>query len=446
MLAPNHIAGGFVFTGLFASFAGENIFASPYSIALAVVASLAPDIDNPRSPIGMAVLPLSKWINRRYGHRTVTHSLAALAVTTLVFQLAHFHPIIWFFGFLSHLIFDMVTIMGVPLFHPFSDNPCVIPGRKELRMQTGDIKAESRAFIGFLLIGSTLQPMMKNGFWTTYNSQFGTQKHLASEYQKSKDLLEVDYTYMIGSETFTGKGYCVEADEKKTVLYTSPSTRGRGAWLEITPQKMNVKQITFAHTQKPFTIKTLPFIQISVDSLNSLVSNKPITEAEILCNQTAKVSEVGIIKEFRSYKEVFPYALLFSVKDTAISERPFFSLPSVSSKLKRHAIQTVKDEYQAKLLKWQNEQNELKNLISDTSSSLVQRERNLKRIVELRGEKAPELDIYRIQNLEFEAIVSEQQDALQTQIEYQKYLLDQADRRAKIQKPSFSGYVKILSF
>ena len=445
MLAPNHIAGGFVFTGVFASLAGENIFASPYSMSLAVIASLAPDIDNPRSPIGLITLPLSRWINKRYGHRTVTHSLLALALTTTVFYIAHFHPLIWFFGFLSHLIFDMVTIQGVPLFHPFTNNPCVIPGRKELRMQTGDIKAESRAFIGFLLIGSTLQPMMKNGFWTTYNAQFGTQKHLASEYQKSKDLLEVDYTYMIGSETFTGKGYCVEADEKKTVLYTSPFG-GRGAWLEITPQKMNVKQITFTHTQKPFTIKTIPFIQISVDSLNQLVSNKPITEAEILCNQTAKVSEVGIIKEFRSYKEVFPYSILFSVKDTAISVRPFFSLPSVSSKLKRHQIQTVKNEYEAKRQKWENNQIEARQLLTDTSTNYIQRERNLKHLNQLRNEKPPELDIFRIQNLEYEAIVTEQQDALQTQIEYQKYLLEQTEKRAKVQTPSFSGYLKILSF
>jgi inner membrane protein len=440
MLAPNHIAGGFVFTGLFASFAGENIFASPYSIALAVVASLAPDIDNPRSPVGLTCLPLSRWINRRYGHRTVTHSLTALAVTTIIFQLAHFHPLIWFFGFLSHLIFDMVTIQGVPLFHPFANNPCVIPGRKELRMQTGDMKAESMTFAGFLLIGATLQPMMKNGFWTTYNSQFGTQKHLASEYQKSKDLMEVTYNYMVGSEVFTGKGFCVEADEKKTVLWE------RGKWLQITPDKMNVKQITFTHTQKPFTIKTLPFIQISVDSLNSLVSNKPVTEAEILCNQTARVSEALIIKDFKNYKEVFPYQLLFSVKDTAMTERPFFALASVSSKLKRHQIQTVKEEYEAKRRKWENNQIEAKSLLTDTSTNYIQRERNLKRLNELRNERPPELDVYRIQNLEYEALIAEQQDAMQTQIEYQKYLLEQSEKRAKVQTATFSGYIKILSF
>ena len=36
-----------------------------------------------------------------------------------------------------------------------------------------------------------------------------------------------------------------------------------------------------------------------------------------------------------------------------------------------------------------------------------------------------------IQNLEFEAIVAEQQDALQTQIEYQKYLLEQYSNKRK---------------
>jgi inner membrane protein len=42
----------------------------------------------------------------------------------IVFQL-------FYFSVLSHLIFDMVTLAGIPLFYPFYKNPCVLPANPE---------------------------------------------------------------------------------------------------------------------------------------------------------------------------------------------------------------------------------------------------------------------------------------------------------------------------
>ncbi len=52
MQGYNHVAGGLVFTGIFASFHDVNVLSSPGLISATVAASLLPDIDHTRSAIG----------------------------------------------------------------------------------------------------------------------------------------------------------------------------------------------------------------------------------------------------------------------------------------------------------------------------------------------------------------------------------------------------------
>ena len=84
MTAPNHIAGGIVFTGIFTSLWNVNIFSNPYYLAVTIIVSLLPDIDTPKSIIGKPFYPISKWLYRKYGHRTITHSLLFCAILTLI--------------------------------------------------------------------------------------------------------------------------------------------------------------------------------------------------------------------------------------------------------------------------------------------------------------------------------------------------------------------------
>ena len=53
-------------------------------------------------------------------HRTITHSLLALFLTTLpLFVFNEDLGIVFFFNFVSHLVADSCTKMGVPLFYPY---------------------------------------------------------------------------------------------------------------------------------------------------------------------------------------------------------------------------------------------------------------------------------------------------------------------------------------
>lgn len=54
-------------------------------------------------------------------HRTFTHSLLALFLSTMVVMVIDFNiGIVFSISYLSHLILDSFTKMGVPWFYPFS--------------------------------------------------------------------------------------------------------------------------------------------------------------------------------------------------------------------------------------------------------------------------------------------------------------------------------------
>jgi len=185
MTAPNHIIGGVVVTGVFGGIAGINILEKWEYIVICIIFSLLPDIDHPGSIMGRIFKPISRFINRNYGHRTITHNLAAMGVVCFFAWLVSKGlnseaPITFlvFGGYFSHLIFDMMTVAGVPLFYPFALNPCVIPGKPEARFVVSDVKSEARIFGFFGLSFFLLMPLMEQGFWTSYNRTFGSQSHL----------------------------------------------------------------------------------------------------------------------------------------------------------------------------------------------------------------------------------------------------------------------------
>lgn len=94
---------------------------APLPLGLAVVGSLLPDIDHPKSWMGKRLRPLSTVWARVLGHRGITHSVFAVAMccwlllhhglpSGLVAPLA--------VGYLSHLGADLLTLGGLRLAWP----------------------------------------------------------------------------------------------------------------------------------------------------------------------------------------------------------------------------------------------------------------------------------------------------------------------------------------
>jgi len=78
---------------LAASALGESEI-SIAGLAITAIGSLLPDIDTPTSSVGRPLFPLASWINRKVGHRTVTHSFLGLGIFSALtlgaaFLLAH---------------------------------------------------------------------------------------------------------------------------------------------------------------------------------------------------------------------------------------------------------------------------------------------------------------------------------------------------------------------
>jgi len=137
MTAATHYA----FSYLLLSSAGYD-----HSIALtSSIVALFPDIDHPESLMGRIFGHVSQYIQRRWGHRTVTHSIFAIFAIVLFLvpfsilyyiQLGKFPS--WFFAvslaFASHIFIDLFNRSGVRLFAPLSNKEYISFRTPELRI------------------------------------------------------------------------------------------------------------------------------------------------------------------------------------------------------------------------------------------------------------------------------------------------------------------------
>ncbi len=86
--------------------------------------ALLPDIDHPESLIGRIFPGLARWILRKYGHRTVTHSVFAVFILAvamvLVMIISESFYIASIIAYSSHIFIDLFNYSGIKLFAPLS--------------------------------------------------------------------------------------------------------------------------------------------------------------------------------------------------------------------------------------------------------------------------------------------------------------------------------------
>ena len=130
MVSGTHIAfGSTLFLG------GSSLFEYEVNAVAWVclaVGSILPDIDLPTSFFGRTMWWASTRIEKRFGHRTISHSfLALLLVGLLGSPLLYYDHALYFWcvigGYWSHLCLDMFNLRGVDLFSP-SPIRVVMPG------------------------------------------------------------------------------------------------------------------------------------------------------------------------------------------------------------------------------------------------------------------------------------------------------------------------------
>jgi inner membrane protein len=164
MQAPTHATFGLVFVIGAGTVLG--VVLTPAVATFAVLGALLPDVDTPTSLIGKVCLPLARLIERRFGHRTVTHSLLGLAlfmcpVAPLGLVNSQW-PLAFGLGYLSHLLVDCANKSGTPLFYP-SPIRAVLPRSEVLRVAVG---SPAETVLGLVLTGllAVLLPLQQIGF------------------------------------------------------------------------------------------------------------------------------------------------------------------------------------------------------------------------------------------------------------------------------------------
>jgi inner membrane protein len=164
MRAPTHATFGLMFTIATGTVLG--VVLTPAVAAFVLLGALLPDLDTPTSLAGRCCRPLSSWLERRVGHRTLTHSLLGLSLASLpVLPLAWIEsrwPLAFALGYLSHLLVDAANPPGVPLLSP-SPVRAVFPGRESLRPAEGS-RGEAVLCAAFALGLVVLWPLHQVGF------------------------------------------------------------------------------------------------------------------------------------------------------------------------------------------------------------------------------------------------------------------------------------------
>jgi inner membrane protein len=135
-------------------------------LAMVGLGSLLPDVDTPRSWLGKLFLPLSKRIERRFGHRTITHSfvgllLVAVLALPLVPTMGIGPWVALLIGTFAHLLGDMCTKQGIQFYWPMAVWG-VFPMKEPYRLATGS-RMEGAVLALSLLANLAVAPVATAG-------------------------------------------------------------------------------------------------------------------------------------------------------------------------------------------------------------------------------------------------------------------------------------------
>lgn len=270
----------------------KNIFSQPHFLFFTAFFAVLPDIDHTKSTIGKIFYPIAKYLDKKFGHRTITHSLAffvglalLIGLTELVLNQTSYilHLYIWAYG--SHLIFDMMTLQGVPLFYPFKKNPCVIPGNPAFRFRSSDIKTEFILMAVFIALGFSCSNLFKYGFWNNYNRQFNTIKHIHAESMIYEKALQVQYQITQNGQPKQGKAWLMEASTETLLLFEE----GKGYTTITKADKLHL--LKPIRTERIMQLNEMRFTGITIDSLQKLLQNKPIQSLKLQCTLPVQYSK-----------------------------------------------------------------------------------------------------------------------------------------------------------
>ena len=228
MIAPTHITfAEFIYLLLLTT---TGISLSVINSVTIAFASILADVDTAASTVGKVMPFLSTRIERRFGHRTLTHSalfVCALSIICLPLYALHSEIYICFIiGYASHPFLDTMTVTGVKLFYPLSPVKCVFPfevnNPHRYRVQTGGKIDKMLAILFFIGCIPTFLIAHQGYERFIRTTQRNIEAAVRDYNQFSKDHLVfaniTGYT-MLTKESLTGRFEVVGALNPRTLIF-----------------------------------------------------------------------------------------------------------------------------------------------------------------------------------------------------------------------------------
>jgi inner membrane protein len=178
----------------------------PWVLGAAALASQFPDIDTSGSVPGRIFHPVSRWLESRYPHRSVTHSFlitigVAIALLPLLFLgKGEFYGSL-LIGYWMGWFGDVFTKSGVAAFFP-SQARLVIPANPRLRLSSGS-PAES-IVLGILVFIAIISVNINSsgGILRSFDQILGSQSSALEIYQRESSRHQV-FAQIEGRHTIT---------------------------------------------------------------------------------------------------------------------------------------------------------------------------------------------------------------------------------------------------
>ncbi|MGI8786017.1 MAG: metal-dependent hydrolase [Acidobacteriota bacterium] len=250
-------------------------------LVITAAGSLLPDIDTPTSSVGRPLFPLARWIDRRFGHRTLTHSLVGLAglaavlfAVALIVDLCGWSPGVplrryAFFltlGYASHILVDCLNKTGVELVWP-SKWRCVFFYNSRYRI-TAAGKGDTWFMAACLVLDLAAYPLARDGLTRSLHQAFGDIYSVSMDFKqygdKNRIWLDLEGVEAISNQKIRGRfeilaavdnaAVLVERDGRKQIvsrtepleIYPDSARISIGEAVAITTQEINMAGRTLA--------------------------------------------------------------------------------------------------------------------------------------------------------------------------------------------------------
>jgi len=314
MLAPTHSVFGLFLTLIILALFGIKLSLHWSILAFSILGAIIPDIDTPKSTVGRIFYFVSAPLERRFGHRTITHSFVGLLIFTLAFFLIIILPSLvignwtldilslaprWLAAFsisyFSHIVLDMFNKRGSQLFWPDTGRD-VIPRNPKFRLESG-AKSETVIFIILLALVFLALPISKYGIASSLRWLLATPSSAIQEFKSLENHSYLNFKGVL-SETkqpIEGTAEILDADRNCLVILfqdIGPRTSDIGQVFTLSDEisaDIIASSVRVKKTQVPIKTKKIEFKERSRDYLLSQIPKEALVSGTAYLPQSMDI-------------------------------------------------------------------------------------------------------------------------------------------------------------